>query len=99
MIHHPSSSTRRLVAPALAFVCALFLSYFSIRNAIAAHYAGLQTLQGYHRATRLEPHAFRNWHLLAGYWQYNLEDTDTARAIQAYNVAPPLNPGSPDICW
>ena len=97
MIHRSSSSTRRLVAPALAFVCALFLSYFSIRNAIAAHYAGLQTLQGYQRATRLEPRDFRNWHLLGRYWQYNLEDTDTARAIQSYNVALSLNPRSADI--
>ena len=93
----PSSSSRRAVVPAVALVCVLLLSYFSIRNALAAHYAGLQTLQGYERATRLEPKNFENWYLLGRYWQYNLEDTDTARAVQAYLVALSLNPRSADI--
>jgi len=93
----PSSSSRRAVVPAVALVCVLLLSYFSIRNALAAHYAGLQTLQGYERATRLEPKNFENWCLLGRYWQYNLEDTDTARAVQAYLVALSLNPRSADI--
>ena len=91
------SSIPRGVVPALALVCAVLLTYFGTRNALAAHYADLQTLQGYERATRLEPHDFRNWHLLGRYWQYNLEDTDTTRAIQAYTVALSLNPRSADI--
>ena len=91
------SSIPRGVVPALALVCAVLLTYFGTRNALAAHYADLQTLQGYERATRLEPHDFRNWHLLGRYWQYNLEDTDTKRAIQAYTVALSLNPRSADI--
>ncbi len=97
MIHRPSSSTRRLVTPALALVCAVLLSYFSIRNALAAHYAGLQTRGGYEHATRLEPRDFRNWQLLGRYWQYNIEDADTTRAIQAYTLALSLNPRSADI--
>lgn len=97
MIHLRSSSERRAVLLAFALICALFLSYFSVRNAVAAHYVGLQTRAGYERATRLEPNNFENWHLLGRYWQYNLEDMDTARAIQAYNVALLLNPRSADI--
>src|SRR5215470_13257303 len=91
-----SSSTQRLLVLALALVCAALLPYFSIRNAFAAHYADLQTLQGYERATRLEPADFRNWHLMGRYWQYNLEDSDTKRAIEAYTVALSLNPRSAD---
>ena len=92
-----SSSTQRRLVLSLAFACAPLLSYFSIRNAFAAHYADLQMLQGYERATRLEPADSRNWHLLGRYWQYNLEDSDTKRAIEAYTVASSLNPRSADI--
>jgi len=91
------SSKHRAVVLAFAFVGFLFLSYFSVRNALAAHYAGLQTRQGYERAARLEPRDFRNWLLLGRYWQYDLEETDTARARQAYNVALSLNPRSADL--
>jgi tetratricopeptide (TPR) repeat protein len=90
-------SKKRLLAPAFAFVCFLFVCYFSVRNALAAHYAGLQTRQGYERATQLEPRDFQNWLLLGRYWQYSLEETDTARAIQTYNIALSLNPRSADL--
>jgi hypothetical protein len=92
-----SSSTQRRLVLAFALACAALLPYFSIRNAFAAHYADLQTLQGYEQATRLEPTDSQNWHLLGRYWQYNLEDTDTSRAIEAYAVASSLNPRSADI--
>lgn len=92
-----SSSSRRGVLLALAFLATLILSYFSIRNALAAHYAGLQTREGFERATRLEPNDFRNWYLLGRYWQYSLEDADTARAVRAYTTALALNPRSADV--
>ena len=97
MILRASSFSRRGIALALAILCAVFLSYFSVRNALAAYYAGLQTRQGYERATRLEPRDFRNWLLLGRYRQYNLEETDTARALEAYNTALSLNPRSADL--
>jgi tetratricopeptide (TPR) repeat protein len=90
-------SKQRAVVLAFALVCLLFLSYFGVRNALAAHYAGLQTREGYERATRLEPRDFQNWLLLGRYWQYNLEEPDTARAIQAYSIALSLNPRSADL--
>jgi tetratricopeptide (TPR) repeat protein len=90
-------SKQRAVVLAFAVVCLLFLSYFGVRNALAAHYAGLQTREGYERATRLEPRDFQNWLLLGRYWQYNLEEPDTARAIQAYSIALSLNPRSADL--
>ena len=90
-------SKQRAFLLAFSFVCFFFLSYFSVRNALAAHYVGLQTRQGYERATRLEPRDFQNWLLLGRYWQYNLEELDTARAIQAYSIALSLNPRSADL--
>ena len=44
-----------ILVVAVALLVAALLSYLSIRNAIAVHDADLQTLQGYQRATRLEP--------------------------------------------
>src|SRR5215467_9708341 len=90
-------SKQRAVVLAFALVCFLFLSYFSVRNALAAHYAGLQTRQGYERATNLEPRDFQNWLQLGRYWQYNLGETDTPRALEAYKVALSLNPRSADL--
>jgi Flp pilus assembly protein TadD len=92
-----SRSAHRVAVLAIAVFSLVLLSYFSIRNALAAHYADLQTRQGHERATRLEPADFRNWHLLGRYWQYNLEESDTARAIQAYKIALLLNPRSAEI--
>src|SRR5690242_14521012 len=89
--------TSRGVILALAAAAATFLSYFSIRNALAHHYAELQTLQGYERAIRLEPGDFRCWYLLGRYRQYSLENIDTARAIQAYTTALALNPRSAEV--
>src|SRR5260370_17089589 len=92
-----SSSTRRVFVLAFSLVCALLLSCFSIRNAFAAHYSALQTLEGYEPATRLEPRDFRNWQLLGPYWQYNLEDAATDPAIRPYTPPPTPNPPSPCI--
>jgi hypothetical protein len=94
MILRISSNAQRGLLVAASFVVALFLSYFSIRNALAVHYAGLQTATGYERATHLEPANPQNWYLLGRYWQYNLEDPDAARAMRSYLAALSLNPGS-----
>src|SRR2546430_1490625 len=96
MILGLSSIAQRGLLVVASFAVALILSYFSIRNALAAHYAGLETPEGYERATRLEPANPRNWYLLGRYWQYNLEDPDAARAIRSYLSALSLNPGSSD---
>src|SRR5215467_1232928 len=97
MSQPPIGSKQRIAVVVFAVVCFLFLFYFSVRHALAAHYAGLQTREGYERATRLEPGNFQNWLLSGRYWQYNLEETDTARALQAYKIALSLNPRSADL--
>src|SRR5260370_23066979 len=94
MILRLSSNTHRAALAAAAFAVALILSYFSIRNALAVHSAGLQTAEGFERAARLEPADSRNWYLLGRYWQYNLEDPDAPRAIRSYLSALSLNPAS-----
>ncbi len=97
MILRLSSNAQRAVVIAVSFAVAVILSYFSIRNALAAHYAGLQTLQGLERAVHLEPTDPQNWYLLGRYWQYNLEDPDASRAIHSYLTALSLNPASWEI--
>jgi len=97
MIRRLSSSAQRGIGLAVAFVTAVFLSYSSVRNAMAIHYSGLQTVEGYQRAISLEPADARNWYLLGRYWQYNLENPDASRAIRAYISALSLNPGSAEI--
>ncbi len=92
MILRLSSNAQRAVLVAASFALAFILSYFSIRNGLAVHYAGLQTAEAYERATHLEPSDSRNWYLLGRYWQYNLEDPDAARAIRSYLSALSLNP-------
>ena len=92
-----SSTARRAALLAASFAVAFILSYFSIRNGLADHYAGLQTAEGYERAARLEPADPRNRYLLGRYWQYNLEDPDAPRAIRFYVSALSLNPLSSEI--
>src|SRR6267142_4071171 len=96
MILRLSSNAQRRVLVVASLALALFLSYFSIRNAFAAHYAGMQTVEGFERAVRLEPADAQNWYLLGRYWQYNLEDPDAAHAIRSYLSALSFNPGSSD---
>jgi hypothetical protein len=97
MILRLSTNAQRGVLVAASCVVAVILSYFSIRNALAAHYAGLQTAEAYERAIHLEPADPRNWYLLGRYWQYNLEDPDAGRAIHSYLSALSLNPSSSEI--
>src|SRR6266478_5371623 len=94
MILRLSSNAQRRVLVVASLALALFLSYFSIRNAFAAHYAGMQTVEGFDRAVRLEPADAQTWYLLARYWQYNLEDPAAARAIRSYLSALSFNPAS-----
>lgn len=91
---HTYPSVSRGIVLILAFAAAVFLSYFGLRNALAAHYVDLQTRQGYEQATRLEPGDYRNWYLLGRYWQLNFEEADTARATRAYLTSLSLNPRS-----
>src|SRR5258708_31721281 len=91
-----SSPAQRGALVLAASFAATFLSYFSIRNARADHFAGLQTLQALERATQLEPGDARNWYLLGRYWQFNLEDSDPQKAVRASKTAVSVAPRSTD---
>jgi tetratricopeptide (TPR) repeat protein len=96
MILRLSNSAQRGTLVLVALLVAMFLSYFSIRNARAEQFASLQTREGFERATQLEPGDARNWYLLGRYWQFNLEDSDTQQAIRAYKIAASLDSHSAD---
>lgn len=87
----------RLGLVIIAFLVAAALSFFSLRNALAAHNVDLNTRAGYEKAARLEPGNFDNWYLLGRYWQNTVaEQPDLARASSAYRTALALNPLSSD---
>src|SRR5882672_6326014 len=98
MILHLSSPAQRGALVLGAAFAAMFLSYFSVRNSRADHFAGLQTRQALERATKLEPGDARNWYLLGRYWQFSLEDSDAQKAIGAYKTAVSLDPRS-TVSW
>ena len=70
------------------------LSFYSIRAALAVRSTERGTAQELERATRLEPGNARNWYLRGHYWQYNMEQPDSLRAVQAYQTALSLDPNS-----
>ena len=94
MILRLSSNAQRAGLVAASFTVAFIVSFFSIRNAFAVHYAGFETAEALEHATRLEPADSRNWYLLGRYWQYNLGNPDVAHAIRSYVSALSLNPAS-----
>jgi tetratricopeptide (TPR) repeat protein len=96
MILRLSNSLQRGALVLGAFLVLLLLSYASIRNARAEHFADFQTREGLERATHLEPDDARNWYLLGRYWQFDLENSDTRQAIRAYKIATSLDSHSAD---
>jgi cytochrome c-type biogenesis protein CcmH/NrfG len=97
MILRLSNPAARSLLILFALALVSVFSYFGIRNTLAVHDADLNTREGYERATRLEPDDARNWYLLGRYLQYNLEDTDSHRAIRAYQTALTFDSHSADI--
>src|SRR6266403_4717788 len=98
MISRLSRSAQRAALVLAALLVAALLSYFSVRNARADHFAGLPTRQALERATELESGDARSWYLLGRYWQFNLEDSDTQKAIGAYKTAVSVDPRS-TVSW
>jgi len=73
---------------------AVFLGFFAVRNAVAAHYLGLDTRRGYEKAVGLEPHNPRNWYLLGRSYLYDLEQPDPVKAVSALRKSVELDPYS-----
>src|SRR6266850_5362603 len=84
----------RIAVILLSLALFAFLAYFGMRNALAAYYLGLDTRRGYERAVQLAPANSRNWFLLGRSYLYDLEQPDSARAVQALRKAVALDPYS-----
>ena len=96
MILRLSTPAARGVLILVGIAVAAVFVYSGVRNALAIHYAGWNSLEGFERATRLEPTDPRNWYLLGRFWQYNLEDPESKNAILAYQKSLSLDPHSAD---
>src|ERR1700737_4854619 len=92
-VSHPGT---RGVLVAIAFFLVSWLAFFSIRTAWATYQRELETGKGLERAAKLEPGNARNWYLLGRFLQYDLEQQDSARAIDSYRHALAIDPNSAD---
>jgi hypothetical protein len=91
-----SGQTNRLLLVAMAILFAVALSFFAIREALAAHFVSLNTRAGFETAVRLEPNDPDMWYFLGRYWQFDPVEADTARSLRAYRTSLGLNPRSVD---
>jgi tetratricopeptide (TPR) repeat protein len=96
MILRLSTAAERGAVAVIAALCAAFVAFFGIRNALATHFAAQETLSGFSRAVRLEPSNAENWFSLGRYWQYNFESPDLDNAVAAYRRSLLLDPTSAD---
>jgi len=96
MILRLSDSLARGVVVAAALAVGLWLSFFGIRSAMARYGAEGDDVQRLGLAVRLEPGNPAYWYLLGRYYQYNLEQPDSALAEEAYRRATALNPLATD---
>jgi len=85
------SLSRGLVVVATLLV-GLWLSFFSIRSAIARNGSEGNTAKSLELAVRLEPGNPEYWYNLGNYQQYNLDQPDSAQARQDYRKTIALNP-------
>ena len=93
----------RITVPASRFLllfalfAAIFLGYFSIRNARATHAVELNTRAGYEKAVQLEPGSAYNWLQLGRFLQTDFEQADPAAAQRALLIARKLDPLSSEV--
>ena len=90
----PVTPRARAIVLVICCLLALGIAFFSVRNAVAAHYLGRDTREGYERAVQLEPHNPRNWYLLGRSYLYDLEQPDPAKAVKALRRSVELDPYS-----
>src|SRR5215467_12007518 len=85
---------RRILLTAGCAIVAALLCYLAIRNALAAHYQGLDTQEGYEHAVKLEPADSRNCFLLGRSYLYDFEQPHPGKAMEALRKAVALDPYS-----
>ena len=96
MILRLSNPAARIALLFVAVALAAVLAYSSVRSALAENAIRLGTRAGYERSVKVDADNPVIWYLLGRYWQYNLEEIDNLRAIEAYRTALSLDPRSAD---
>jgi tetratricopeptide (TPR) repeat protein len=92
MILRLSDSLLRGLLVVAAVAVAVLVSFFGIRMAIAANAGDGTTAKDLELAARLEPRNPEYWFRLGHYEQFNLEDANTDRALEAFHHAIALDP-------
>ncbi len=92
MILRLSDSLSRGLVVVATFLVGLWLSFFSIRSAIARRGSEGNTAKQLELAVRLEPGNPEYWYSLGRYQQYNLEQPDSDQAREDYKRTIALNP-------
>ena len=96
MILRLSDSISRGLVVVASVLLGLWLSFYGIRAAIARNGAETNTANGLKLAVRLEPGNPNYWYFLGRYQQYNLEQPNSALAVDSYRKATALNPLATD---
>jgi hypothetical protein len=96
MILRLSDSLSRGLVVVATLVVGLWLSFFSIRSAIARNGSEGESAKQLESAVRLEPGDPEYWYILGRYEQYNLDQPDSATAREDYRRAIALNPLATD---
>ena len=92
MILRVAESLSRALVILVAFAIAAPLSYYSMRMAVAAHAAEQETESGLKEAIKREPNNPEYWYRLGHFQQFNLEESNAARAELDFRTAIALNP-------
>jgi len=92
MILRLSDSLSRGLVVVASVLLGLCLSYYGVRTAIARYGAEGETANRLNLAVRLEPENPSYWYFLGRYQQYNLEQPNSAMAVESYRKAIALNP-------
>src|ERR1700682_3003912 len=96
MILRLSDSLSRGLVVLAAVVCALVLSFFSLRMSLAAYFADEESARGYARTVRLEPENPVYWYRFGHFQQFNLEEPDPAAAVGYFQKAIAIDPNYTD---
>src|ERR1700740_3248603 len=92
MILRLSDSLSRGLVVVATLLVALWLSFFSIRSAIARNGSEGDTVKELESAARLEPGNPEYWYILGRYQQFNLEEPDSTKARGDFRKTIALNP-------
>ncbi len=92
MILRLSDSLLRGLLVVAAVAVAVVVSFFGIRMAIAANAADGTTAKDLELAARLEPRNPEYWFRLGHYLEFNLDDPNADRALDAFHHAIALDP-------